>query len=117
MAAENLDRAETAGIVRLTGEAGVDAAAGIRDILLSAVAGSNDLSVDVSGVTAAGIAFFQLLYAAMLSMEAKGGRLRLTGLSQSGAAEAARTCGFFEAAWFAKLTGPEAVGGDHPVRG
>jgi anti-anti-sigma factor len=117
MAEANLGRAETAGVVYLTGEAGVSTAAEIRDILLSAVAGSQDLTVDISGVTFADIAFFQLLYAAMQSMEAKGGRLRLTGLTQSGAAGASKAGGFLEAAWFVELTGQERCHGDNPVRG
>jgi anti-anti-sigma regulatory factor len=117
MADANLGRAETAGVIRLTGEAGVAEAAGIRDILLAAVAGAGDLTVDVAGLGRADIAFFQLVYAAARSMEAKGGRLRLTGLAQGGAAETARTGGFSQAAWFAKLTDAETGGGDHPVRG
>jgi len=112
MAQANQSRTETPVVVNLTGDAGVDSAGRIRDTLLAAVAGARDLTIDVSGLSFADIAFFQLLYSAMLSLEAAGGKLRIAGLGQSVAAEAAQACGFFEAAWFARLTGQEAGGGD-----
>jgi anti-anti-sigma regulatory factor len=111
MAQTNIGKSGNAGLVTLTGDAGIGDAAAIKDALVAAVAGHDDLIIDVSGVTAADLSLFQLVYAAMLSMRAKGGRLSLTGLDQIGAAAAARSCGFSGAAWFAKLTGAEPENG------
>lgn len=67
------------GVVVLKGELGIEDATEMKQIFMDALAGHGKISVDLTGVTAMGIAAMQLVLSAQSSLKAKGSELGCEG--------------------------------------
>ena len=72
----SLDQSEGRCVVRLDGEINIASAAGLKGVLLQALASANELRLDFAGATELDVTALQLLWAA--AREARGSGKRVT---------------------------------------